>query len=134
MSMNVGASDDGPLLEINTTPLIDVLLVLLIMLIITLPAMTHAIKLDVPIGRDGAPDPPPAIEVAVDFDNVVVWNGTAVGGFDELEMKMRAASRTIPQPHINVRADRRSKYDSVAHVLAIAQRSGMRHIGIEGTP
>ena len=134
MSMNVGASNDGPLLEINTTPLIDVLLVLLIMLIITLPAMTHAIKLDVPIGKEGVVEPPPAIEVGVDFDNVVVWNGTAVGSFEELESMMQAAARTIPQPHINVRADRRSKYDAVAHVLAIAQRSGMKHIGIQGSP
>jgi biopolymer transport protein ExbD len=133
MSMSIGGNDDGPLFEINTTPLIDVLLVLLIMLIITLPAMTHAIKLDVPIGSPDA-TPPPAIEVGVDFDNVVVWNGTPVGSFEELESMMRSAARTVPQPHINVRADRRSKYDAVAHVLAIAQRSGMKHIGIEGSP
>jgi biopolymer transport protein ExbD len=134
MSMNIGASNDGPLIEINTTPLIDVLLVLLIMLIITLPAMTHAIKLDVPIGVEGAPEPPPAIEVGVDFDNVVVWNGSAVGSLSDLEMMMQQAARTTPQPHLNVRADRRSHYDTVAHVLAIAQRNGMRHIGIQGTP
>jgi len=133
MSMNVGASNDGPLLEINTTPLIDVLLVLLIMLIITLPAMTHAIKLDMPgVGKPG--EVPQAIEVAVDFDNVIVWNGSIVGSLDELELKMRDAARVVPQPHINVRADRRSKYDSVAQVLALAQRSGLRKIGIEGTP
>ena len=133
MSMNVGASNDGPLLEINTTPLIDVLLVLLIMLIITLPAMTHAIKLDMP-GIGGVVASPPAIEVAVDFDDTIVWNGSIVSSLDELELRMRDAARAVPQPHINVRADRRSKYDAVAHVLALAQRSGLRKIGIEGTP
>jgi biopolymer transport protein ExbD len=132
MSMTLGANSDDPLLEINTTPLIDVLLVLLIMLIITLPAMTHAIKIDMPVvGEVG--EPPRALEIAVDFDNTVVWNGEIVSGFDALESRMREAARVVPQPHLNVRADRRSKYDSVAHVLAIAQRSGLRHIAIEGS-
>jgi biopolymer transport protein ExbD len=131
MAMSIGASNDGPMIEINTTPLIDVLLVLLIMLMITLPAMTHAIKIDMPVG--GVGEPPQAIEVAVDFDNTIVWDGAIVGTFDELELKMRQAARLLPQPHLNVRADRRSKYDAVAHVLAIAQRSGMRRIAIEGT-
>jgi biopolymer transport protein ExbD len=133
MAMSMGANDQGPMIEINTTPLIDVLLVLLIMLIITLPAMTHAIKLDMPIGGK-AGEPPKAMEVAVDFDNAVVWNGEIVSGFDQLELKMREAARVVPQPHLNVRADRRSQYDSVARVLAIAQRSGLRQIAIEGTP
>jgi biopolymer transport protein ExbD len=133
MAMSMGASNDGPIMEINTTPLIDVLLVLLIMLIITLPAMTHAIKLDTPFGGKVG-EPPKAMEVAVDFDNAVVWNGAIVANFDELELKMREAARGVPQPHLNVRADRRSKYDSVARVLAIAQRSGLRQIAIEGTP
>jgi biopolymer transport protein ExbD len=132
MSMTIGARSDEPLLEINTTPLIDVLLVLLIMLIITLPAMTHAIKIDMPgVGDEHAT--PRALEVAVDFDNTVVWNGEIVAGFDALESRMREAAHAVPQPHLNVRADRRSKYDSVAHVLAIAQRSGMRYIAIEGS-
>ena len=131
MAMSMGANDQGPMIEINTTPLIDVLLVLLIMLIITLPAMTHAIKVDMPIGGK---EPPKAIEVAVDFDNAVVWNGEIVSGFDQLELKMQEAARVVPQPHLNVRADRRSQYDSVAHVLAIAQRSGLKQIAIEGTP
>ena len=133
MAMSMGANDDGPMMEITTTPLIDVLLVLLIMLIITLPAMTHAIKLDMPIGGKVG-EPSKAMEVAVDFDNAVVWNGEIVSGFDQLELKMREAARVVPQPHLNVRADRRSQYDSVAHVLAIAQRSGLRQIAIEGTP
>jgi biopolymer transport protein ExbD len=131
MAMSIGASD-GPMIEINTTPLIDVLLVLLIMLIITLPAMTHAIKIDTPLGGTG--EPPRAIEVAVDFDNTLVWDGAVIATFQELEHRMREAAHVSPQPHLNVRADRRSKYDAVAQVLAIAQRNGMRQIAIQGTP
>ena len=129
MSMTVGAND-GPMMEINTTPLIDVLLVLLIMLIITLPMMTHAIKVDMPRGGEGEPVQP--IEVMVDFDNTLLWNGEVVAGYSELETRMREALRSRDQPQLHVRADRRAQYDSVAHVLAIAQRSGMQRIGIQG--
>jgi biopolymer transport protein ExbD len=129
MSMTVGAND-GPMMEINTTPLIDVLLVLLIMLIITLPMMTHAIKVDMPQSGEGEPVQP--IEIMVDFDNTLLWNGEVVAGYDELEARMREAQRSSDQPQLHVRADRRAQYDSVAHVLAIAQRSGMQRIGIQG--
>lgn len=129
MGMSTGASD-GPMMEINTTPLIDVLLVLLIMLIITLPAMTHAIKINTPYGNDAA-KPPPTIEVAVDFDNVIVWNGSPVASYEELERMMQAAAKLRPQPHLTVRADKRSRYDALAHVLGIAQRNGLREIGIQ---
>jgi biopolymer transport protein ExbD len=128
MAMTTNASD-GPMMEINTTPLIDVLLVLLVMLLITLPALTHAIKLNTPI-VGGPGEPPPTIEVAVDFDNVIIWNGAAVASYDELERRMQAAARTRPQPHLSVSADKRSHYDALAHVLGIAQRSGMQQIGI----
>ena len=132
MAMSISATTEGPVAEINTTPLIDVLLVLLIMLIITLPAMTHAIKVDTPRGGDA--EPRPAIELAVDFDNLVLWNGEPIGDYLVLEQKMQAAARSYPQPTVNVRADRRASYDTVAHVLGIAQRNGMQHLAIEGTP
>ena len=130
MAMTVGAND-GPMMEINTTQLIDVLLVLMIMLIITLPVMTHAIKVDTPRGGEG--EPLPAIEVMVDFDNTLLWNGEVVASYGEFEARMREALRTRVQPQLHVRADRRSRYDSIAHVLAIAQRSGMQRIAIQGT-
>jgi biopolymer transport protein ExbD len=129
MGMSTSASD-GPMMEINTTPLIDVLLVLLIMLIITLPAMTHAIKINTPPGSTTA-EPPPTVEVAVDFDNVIVWNGSPVASYDELERKMQSAAKLRPQPHLTVRADKRSRYDALAHVLGIAQRNGLQQIGIQ---
>ena len=132
MAMSVGTADDGPMLEINTTPLIDVLLVLLIMLIITLPALTHAIRLDLPLGSGSASVEP--VRVLVDFDGTILWNGHIVPTLDDLERRMRSEARRQPQPALNVSADRRAQYDAVAHVLGIAQRSGMRNIGIAGTP
>lgn len=129
MAMTTNASD-GPMMEINTTPLIDVLLVLLVMLLITLPALTHAIKLNTPV-VGAAGEPPPTIEVAVDFDDVIVWNGTPVASYDELERMMQTTAQLRPQPSLTVRADKRSRYDALAHVLGIAQRSGMRQIGIQ---
>jgi len=128
MAMSFGANE-GPMLDINTTPLIDVLLVLLIMLIITLPVMTHAIKLDMP--SIGKAERAPAIEVFVDFDGTVLWNGSPLANLSELESRLRGLAAS--QPHVNVRADRRSRYETVARVLAIAQRSGIKAIGIEGT-
>lgn len=132
MAMSIGTNHEGPMMEINTTPLIDVMLVLLIMLIITLPAMTHAIKLDLPNG--GVAQASQSVSVMVDFDGTVVWNGVAVASMSELDESMRASSRLDPQPTISVRADRRAQYDTVAHVLATAQRNGLQRIAIEGSP
>jgi biopolymer transport protein ExbD len=132
MAMSIGANHEGPMMEINTTPLIDVMLVLLIMLIITLPAMTHAVKLDLPYG--GTAQESDNIAVMIDFDGTVVWDGAVVATLSELERNMRAISRANPQPTISVRADRRAQYDTVAHVLATAQRNGLQRIAIEGSP
>ena len=132
MATTVGTRAGDPMIEINTTPLIDVLLVLLIMLIITVPAMTHAIRVDMPRTGDGAVAPA-SVAVLVDFDGTILWNGTPLANREELERQMRAEARRMPQPTLDVRADKRAKYDDVAHVLAIAQRSGMRSIAIEGS-
>jgi len=79
MAMSVGGGgDDEPMMDINTTPLIDVMLVLLIMFIITIPVMTHAVKLDMYQGGPPPSSPPEAVELEVDFDGTIIWNGTAV--------------------------------------------------------
>jgi biopolymer transport protein ExbD len=122
------------MMEINTTPLIDVMLVLLIMFIITLPVMTHAVKLDMP--RPNA-NPPPVTEVVdpirleIDFDGSIIWNGHVVP-FEALEGYFRTESRKPTQPEVHVRPNRRANYDTVAKVLAIAQRNGMQRIGFVG--
>jgi len=131
MSMNVGGESNEALCDINTTPLIDVMLVLLIMFIITIPIMTHAVKLDMP-QPNNAPPPevrPEVIDLEVDFDGTVVWNGTVVPSLSTLETYLRSESGKEPQPEIHMRPDRRAKYGDVAVVLAAAQRNRMQKIG-----
>jgi biopolymer transport protein ExbD len=127
-------ASEGALCDINTTPLIDVMLVLLVTLIITLPIMTHAVKLDLPQAPPARDQPPPrAIELEIDFDGTVVWNGTPVDGMGQLEGYFRAEARRDPQPEIHLRADRRVKYDFVAQVLAAAQRNRISRMGFTDT-
>ena len=133
MGMNVGSSggDDGAMCDINTTPLIDVMLVLLIMFIITIPIMTHAVKLDMPRPSDAPPPPvrPEVIDIEIDFDGTIIWNGTPVSGVDAVESFFRSESQKDPQPELHLRPDKRAKYDVVARVLASAQRNRMKKIG-----
>jgi biopolymer transport protein ExbD len=134
MAMSVGGGGEGePMMDINTTPLIDVMLVLLIMFIITLPVMTHAVKLDMP--RTNAPptneiklEP---IRLDIDWDGAVIWNGTQIQ-LNQLEGYFRVEAAKNPQPELHVRPDRRANYDTVAKVLALAQRNGMQRIGFVG--
>jgi biopolymer transport protein ExbD len=129
--MSVGSGgDDGSMCDINTTPLIDVMLVLLIMFIITIPVMTHAVKLDMPRPTDAPPPPvqPEVIDLEVDFDGTVLWNGTPVT-VEALEGYFRTESQKEPQPELHLRPDKRARYDVVARVLASAQRNRMKKIG-----
>ena len=131
MAMNVGSGgDDGAMCDMNTTPLIDVMLVLLIMFIITIPVMTHAVKLDMPRPNDAPPPPvkPEVIDVEIDFDGTILWNGSPVG-LDALEGYFRTESKKDPQPELHLRPDKRSRYDVTARVLASAQRNRMKKIG-----
>ena len=133
MAMNVGGGGEGePMMEINTTPLIDVMLVLLIMFIITLPVMTHAVKLDMPQAKN---TPPPVvvepIQLEIDWDGTIIWNGTPVQ-LSALEGYFRVEAAKNPQPEVHVRPNRRAPYDTVAKALALAQRNGMQRIGFVG--
>ncbi len=130
MAMSVGNSSGGVMCDINTTPLIDVMLVLLVTLIISLPIMTHAVKLDMP-QNNNAPPPdqrPDVIDLEIDFDGTVVWNGTPVQ-FNQLESYFHTEADKPVQAEIHLRPDRRVKYDFVARVLAAAQRNRMKKIG-----
>jgi len=136
--MNVGSEsgDDEPMVEMNTTPLIDVMLVLLIMFIITIPVMTHAVKLDMPQPQPDQPLPevrPEVIDIEIDFDGTIVWNGTVVPSIATLEGYFRQESQKDPQPELHLRPDARSRYDTVAQVLASAQRNRMLKIGFVNT-
>lgn len=120
--------------DINITPLIDVMLVLLVTLVITLPIMTHAVKLDLPQAPPSVPQPrPEVINLDIDFDGTVVWNGTAIAGPQQLESYLQSEARKDPQPEIHLNADRRVKYDYVAKVLASAQHSRMKKVGFVNT-
>jgi len=137
MAMNVGnASGEGEVMvEMNTTPLIDVMLVLLVTLIVTLPIQTHAVKLDMPNSKHPPPiNPPPVIDINIDFDGTVEWNHSPVS-MPALDSYLYQQGQIDPQDqseiHINV--DRLAKYDTVAKVMANAQRRGVTKIGIVNT-
>jgi len=133
MSMSVGGGDDDMMMEINTTPLIDVMLVLLIYLIISLPPATHAVKLDMPTGRASPPTTEPVvINLEVDFDGTYYWDGNQVADFATLESYFRRASKQEPQPELHIKPNRRVKYNFVALALAAAQRSQILRIGFVG--
>ena len=136
MAMSVGGGgEDEPMMDINTTPLIDVMLVLLIMFIITLPVMTHAVKLDMPQSRN-SPPPPVVIEpiqLEVDWDGTVIWNGTPVQ-LGALEGYFRVEAAKNPQPEVHVRADQATRYEYVGRVILTAQRAGIQKVGFITEP
>ena len=120
--------------DMNITPLIDVMLVLLVTLIVSLPIMTHAVKLDLPRTPPSAQQPrPEVIDLDIDFDGTLMWNGTAIAGLQQLESYFHTEAQKDPQPQIHLRPDRRVKYDYVARVLASAQHNRMRNLGIVNT-
>jgi biopolymer transport protein ExbD len=135
MAMAIGASSGAVMCDINTTPLIDVMLVLLVTLIVSLPIMTHAVKLDMPQSNNPPPQDqrPEVIDLEVDFDGTVVWNGTPVKDIGQLEGYFHSEADKPVQPEIHLRPDRRVRYDYVAKVLAAAQRNRMKKIGFVNT-
>jgi len=137
MAMKIGSGrgthDPDVMVDINTTPLIDVMLVLLIMLIITIPIQTHAVKLNMPVGTPPPPPvPPEVVTIEVDFDGTLIWNGRVVPDRQELEARLRAAAEMPVQPEVHLRPNKLVKYESVAMVMASAQRLGMKKIGLIG--
>jgi biopolymer transport protein ExbD len=122
------------MVEMNTTPLIDVMLVLLTLLIITLPIQTHAVKLDMPAANSPPPTViPQTVELGVDFDGTITWNGTAVDrGTMDAYFADIGKKPTAEQDEIHVNPNRLAKYNAVAMVLADAQRLGATHIGFSG--
>ena len=137
MAMNVGSSggsDMDVMIDINTTPLIDVMLVLLVMLIITIPIQLHSVTLNMPTGNPPPPLVlPDVVKLDIDDQSRVYWNGDVVEDHATLEAKMAAAARQQLQPEIHLRPDKSSKYNVVAAVMASAQRLGLTKIGIVGS-
>jgi biopolymer transport protein ExbD len=136
MSMRAGPAhtDEDVLVDINTTPLIDVMLVLLIMLIVTIPIQTHAVKLDMPsMDAPPAKDPPPVVNIEVDFDGTVIWNGAVLATREDLEQRLWREAQNPLQAELHIRPNRLVEYRHVAMVLASAQRLGITSIGVVGS-
>ena len=137
MAMNVGSGnssgDPEVMIDINTTPLIDVMLVLIIMLIITIPIQLHSVSLNMPTGTPPPPSAPPVVvTIDIDFDGTVLWNGEALTDRPALENKLAQVAAVADQPEVHIRPNRLVEYKSVAMVLASAQRLGVTKLGMIG--
>jgi len=149
MAMNVGpvggSRDPEVMIDINTTPLIDVMLVLLVMLIITIPIQFHSVNLNMPVGNPPPPPVPPEV-VKIDITptgtidwngktepGTIYWNGEAMPDRQTLEYRLQTAARQPVQPELHLRPDKASKYELTAGVMASSQRLGLTKIGIVGS-
>jgi biopolymer transport protein ExbD len=141
MAMNIGSSnslhgDPEVMMEMNTTPLIDVMLVLLVMLIITIPIQLHSVNVDMPAASAAnQTELPKAITIKVDANNQVLWDGMVIADRTYLEAKMQAeAAKGDAQSEIHFMPDRAAKYEVVAGVMAMSQRVGLQKIGLANIP
>jgi biopolymer transport protein ExbD len=133
MQVGEGGGEDAPMMDINTTPLIDVMLVLIIMLIITIPIQTHAVKMNMPVGPSSVPPKPPEIvRIDIDFDGTIGWNGVIVPDRAELESRLSQVAAQPDQPEVHLRPNKLVSYKVVAMVMASAQRLGVTKIGLIG--
>jgi biopolymer transport protein ExbD len=136
MSMNVGSGssvEPDVMIEMNMTPLIDVMLVLIIMLIITIPIQNHSVNLNLPVGTPPPPlAPPVVVTIDVDFDGTLSWNGEMVPDRATLESKLQAVAAIPDQPEVHLRPNKLVAYKAVAAVMASAQRLGVTKIGLVG--
>ena len=136
MGMNVGSdssSEPEVMIDMNTTPLIDVMLVLIIMLIITIPVQLHSVNLNMPAGNPPPPAKDPVVvTIDVDFDGTVLWNGETLADRNTLEVKLSQAAAQADQPEVHLRPNKLVEYKSVAAVMASAQRLGITKLGIVG--
>jgi biopolymer transport protein ExbD len=137
MAIEFDDSDDVEVLEtapvMNTTPLIDVLLVLLVMLIITIPIQLHSVRMDLPAGLPPPDAPvPTVVKLEITRSSTITWNGEAVPDRGDLEVRLQSAAIMQEQPEIHVHADAKTPYDTVAAVLTVAQRLGLQKIGVVG--
>jgi biopolymer transport protein ExbD len=135
--MNVGSSggsgEPEVMMDINTTPLIDVMLVLLVMLIITIPIQLHAVSLDMPVGTPPVNNiKPEKIQIDIDDKSVVYWQGLPVSA-TELEADMEKVGQLTPQPEVHIRPNKASQYAVFANVLSTSKRKGLTKMAVIGS-
>jgi len=136
--MNTGSGfaagpEPEPMMEMNMTPLIDVLLVLIIMMIITIPKQNHSVNLNMPIGPATPPiEQPVVVTIDVDFDGTILWDGVVIPDRATLEAKMNGVAAMPNQPEVHLRPNKLVEYKVVAGVMATAQRLGVSKIGMVG--
>ena len=129
MAVSVGGDRSDPMVEPNVIPLVDIMLVLLIIFIITIPVMTHAVKIDLPRNVPNPPsDQPEFIDVAIDFDGSIIWNNSVIDR-DTMLSYVAVDAAKDPQPEVHLRANPRVRYEYVADVLFAIQRGGLKKIG-----
>ena len=136
MAVNPISDDDenGLMNEINMTPLVDVMLVLLIIFLVTIPAMQHEVRIDLPRASSQPEEVKPAhIDVAVQADGTILWDGHPVSD-DGLRARIAQVARAKPQPELHLRADRKVPYERVAEVMSAAQAGGLAKIGFVTDP
>jgi biopolymer transport protein ExbD len=135
MAFGTFDSDDEVMNEINMTPLVDVMLVLLIIFIVTIPVINHAVKIDLPRATNQPnEDKPQNINLSIDAEGKITWNNAPVADETELEANIALAAQRQPQPELHLRADRSVRYERVAEVMAAAQRGGLGKIGFITEP
>ena len=137
MGMNVGSSSGGDepevMMDVNTTPLIDVMLVLIVMLIITIPIQLHSVNLDMPPPSNVQPPTPPVThEVFIDFDGTLSWDGVAMAGLPAIEAKLQEVANEPDQSEVHIKPNKLVDYGAVAAVMAAAQRLGVKKMGMIG--
>ncbi|MCU0869920.1 MAG: biopolymer transporter ExbD [Burkholderiales bacterium] len=136
-SFGDGAGSSGgaqPMSEINTTPLVDVMLVLLVIFIITAPLLTHGIRIDLPKASSSAnPEKPETVTLSLDADGHLFWNDKPVPD-DQMEAQMAAAAKQQPVPEMHIRADRNTRYQRLAEIMSAARRAGLTKLGFVTDP
>jgi biopolymer transport protein ExbD len=134
MAMSGGSDDGSPMMEINTTPLIDVMLVLLIMFIITIPVATHSIDIDLPAPQPPTNVPPPKRDknvLSVDSQGTITWNGTSLNE-SGLVYQLTETLKIKPEPELQFQPDAQAPYESTARVLRLIKGSGVTAFGFVG--
>ncbi len=134
MAMSAGQDDGEPIGEMNTTPLIDVMLVLLVMFIITIPIQTHAVKIDLPANSQTPPDvvvKPDINKLSIDAGGSILWNGSAID-LVTLRQYLDSTRVMVPEPELHVQPDAQARYDIVDQVLAVVKKSEITKLGFVG--